>query len=293
MKILRVIDILRNKEVRLKVEDDSTFDYQEKILIKSSKETCVATILDKPRTIPGIKYDENFSFVRKLKTEELTNFEALQEGACKRIKKAQDLSDGLKLSMRFFASQVGWNGRMTSFFFVASDQVDFRELLKLLVKTFSGRIHLERVSERDRTRIVGGVGSCGRSESCCQFTRFNNQKVSLNAVRDQGIMINNNQKIFGLHGKIKTCMLYEIDGYRENRKYLPHMKQAVTIGKLPGRVVGLDMLNKKVKILLENETIEVFDVKDIQYENKKDAPEEPALDFEKYDVSPEDVGIDS
>ena len=71
------------------------------------------------------------------------------------------------------------------------------------------------------------------------------------------------------------------------------MKQLVTIGKLPGRVVGLDMLNKKVKVLLENETIEVFDVKDVQYENKKDAPEEPLLNFEKYEISPDGIDIDS
>lgn len=293
MKILRIIDILRNKEVLLKVADDLEFFYKEKILVKTLKETFVAEILELPKEdIPGIKYNEDFSFLRPLKPEEVLDFEKIQEGGRERSQKAQSIAKKLNLKMHFFASNIGWQKRMTSFFFTSDDQVDFRELLKQLVKEFSGRIHLERVSMRERTRIIGGIGPCGRGESCCQFTRFNNQKVSLNAVRDQGIMINNNSKIFGIHGKIKTCMLYEIENYKENRKYAPHMKQVVQVGKnQKGRVVGIDILNRKVKVQLENDVIDVFDVKDLTYENKKEAPAEKPLDFEKYKVSTEEVGI--
>lgn len=293
MKILRIIDILRNKEGLLKVHDDLIFSYKEKILVKTPKEIFVAEILELPKDdIPGIKYNEDFSFLRKLTSEEILDFESSQEGSQTRAQKAQSIANKLKLKMHFFASNIGWQKRMTSFFFTSDDQVDFRDLLKLLVKEFSGRIHLERVSMRERTRIIGGFGPCGRGESCCQFTRFNNQKVSLNAVRDQGIMINNNSKIFGIHGKIKTCMLYEIENYKKNRKYAPHMKQIVQIGKnQKGRVVGIDILNRKVKVQLENDVIDVFDVKDLVYENKKEAPKEIPLDFEKYKISIEESGI--
>ena len=111
---------------------------------------------------------------------------------------------------------------------------------------------------------------------------FNTKKVSLDAVRDQGIMINNNPKIFGLHNKIKTCFLYELDGYRKNRRYLPHIRQEVIIKKQKGRVIGLDILNLKVKVFLENDTIEIFPVADIEYENKREAPKDPELNFDEY-----------
>ena len=176
MKILRVLDVLRNKEVRLKVEDGLEFVYKERFLVKTLKETLVVQVLELPKDIPGIKYNEDFSFLRKLKEEEVLEFETVQTGSTERAQKAQKIAERLKLKMHFFASNIGWKNRMTSFFFTSDDQVDFRELLKSLVKEFSGRIHLERVSTRERTRIVGGVGSCGRGESCCQFTRFNNQK---------------------------------------------------------------------------------------------------------------------
>ena len=105
-------------------------------------------------------------------------------------------------------------------------------------------------------------------------------------------MINNNSKIFGNHGKIKTCMLYELDNYKENRKYAPHMKQVVQVGKnQKGRVVGIDILNRKVKVQLENDTIEIFAVKDLSYENKKEALAEVPLEFDKYTVSSEEAGI--
>jgi cell fate regulator YaaT (PSP1 superfamily) len=172
---------------------------------------------------------------------------------------------------------------MTSFFFVSENPVDFRELLKKMIQGFKGRIHLERVSPRQRTKIIGGIGSCGRTD-CCQFQSFNTKKVSLDAVRDQGIMINNNPKIFGLHNKIKTCFLYELAGYRKNRRYLPHIRQEVLIKKQKGRVIGLDILNLKVKVFLENDTIETFPVADIEYENKREAPKDPELNFDKYNL---------
>ena len=104
-------------------------------------------------------------------------------------------------------------------------------------------------------------------------------------------MINNNAKIFGVHGKIKTCYLYELDQYRKNRKYLPHIKQEVNVGKEKGRVIGLDILNLKVKLIMSNDTIEVFDVNKVEYENKKVAPEEVPLSFEEYEVNIEGLDI--
>lgn len=284
MNIVKILDILRDKELRLNIPDDIELSYGDHLLIKAPKETFVAQALESPRKVPNIKNENDLVFDRILDEKEIKDFEKTQGDGFERTQRAQKMADKLGLKIKFFESRIGWKGRMISFFFTSANPIDFRDLLKEMIQGFKGRIHLERVSDRQRTRIVGGVGSCGRAD-CCQFLHFNNKKVSLDAVRDQGIMINNNPKIFGLHNKIKTCLLYELDDYRKNRKYLPHIRQEVTVGKQSGRVIGLDILNRTVKIFLENDTIEVFPVADVAYENKREAPKEPELSFEEYDVT--------
>lgn len=291
MNIVKIRDIIRDKESRLSIEEEVTLHYGTYLLVRGSKDTFVAQALEESRNSPNVKSDIDLKFKKLLSEKEVETFNKLQEGERDRVQKAQAFADKLKLKIRFFASRIGWEGRMNSFFFTSQNPVDFRELLKLLIKEFHGRIHLERVSDRQRTRIIGGVGSCGRID-CCQFLHFNNKKVSLDAVRDQGVMINHNSKIFGLHNKIKTCFLYELSDYKKNRRYLPHIKQEVTVNNQTGRVIGLDILNQRVKIFLENNTIEVFPVGDVDYPNKKVAPEIPELNFDKYEVEIEGVGID-
>ena len=230
MRIIKAHDIIRSKDLKVEITEDQTFIYGQKILVKAPKEELVCSVNQLPRDVPGLKADEGVSFKQKLTDTEIATFEEGQKGAHERVKKAQKMADDLKLKMRFFDSRVGWKGKMISFLFTAEHPVDFRDLLKKMTQGFSGRIHLERVSPRERARIMGGVGTCGRT-NCCQFLGFNHQKVSLDAVRDQGIMINNNAKIFGVHGKIKTCYLYELDQYRKKPKIPPSHKTRSPCGK--------------------------------------------------------------
>lgn len=284
MNIVKVLDILRDKELRLNIPENIKVAYGDYLLVKGPKETFVTQSLEIPRNVPNIKNENDLVFDRVLNETEIKQFEKAQKGSFERSQQAQKMAEDIGLDIKFFDSRIGWNGRMIAFFFTSENPIDFRELLKKMIQEFKGRIHLERVSDRQRTRIIGGVGPCGRVD-CCQFLHFNNKKVSLDAVRDQGVMINNNTKIFGLHNKIKTCFLYELADYRKNRRYLPHIRQEVNIGKQKGRVIGLDILNKKAKVFLENDTIELIPVADIQYENKREAPDDPELSFEQYDMT--------
>jgi cell fate regulator YaaT (PSP1 superfamily) len=82
-----------------------------------------------------------------------------------------------------------------------------------------------------------------------------------------------NEKLFGLCGKLKCCLLYEVGLYRELRRNLPHIKQAVTVEGKSARVMGLDILNQKVKVLFDE--TDVFDVFDIDQVQKKFSPQTP------------------
>ena len=159
-----------------------------------------------------------------------------------------------------------------------------------MAKKFKCRIHLQRTGAREKARIVGGFGICGR-EACCSFLELNTDRVPMDAVRDQGIMIKNNEKIFGVCGKLKGCLLYELPLYREKRKYLTHIRQQVKVGKKEGRIVGLDILNKKVKVLFENEIAEIFPVEEVEYENKKVEPEEEKVEDKQLEIDITGIGI--
>ena len=279
MRILQVVDVLRHKLIRLEVDEDQSFVLKEYVLVQCERELLVAKVLGLPRVVPGGKIDGKYKFNRRLKLDEIKSFLTAQEGEKARILKAQDLVSSLKLEMKIFASNVGWQEKIVSLFFTSENPVDFRELLKVLVKAFPGRVHLERVGARDRAKIIGGFGSCGQ-ETCCTSFKVRLESVPMDAVRDQGIVMKDNEKVLGLCGKLKCCLLYELSSYKSQRRYLPHIKQIVTLpDKKRARVIGLDILNKKEKVIGEDaHQIEIFSVSDLVYENKKESshPEEIA-----------------
>jgi len=265
MKALKVLDLLRHRLILLSTPKEEEFLPKERILIHKSGEHLVAKVLTiLPNKIEEKDKEEPWTFEKKLNEKENQQYEKIQKDEKTRIIKAQKMADKLKLEMRIFASRIGWKERIVSFFFTCDEAVDFRELLKLMGADFKCRIHLERVGSRDKARIVGGFGVCGR-ETCCSSYKNRLISVPMDAVRDQGIMIKENNKLLGLCSKLKCCFLYELPLYREKRKSLPHIRQTImTKNNQKGRVIGLDILNQKVKVLLlDPEVIETFDVEEI------------------------------
>ncbi len=268
MKIIKVQDFIRHKVVTIPSPTEKVI-FGEKILMKGKWEQVYGKVVLPETEVPGIKVHEELKFFKKLKESDIETFEKLQEGEKERLKKIQKIADDLKLKMKVFASRIGWNSKIYSFIFVSQNPVDFRELLKNIIKEFPARIHLQRVDPRERAEIIGGIGPCGRLE-CCMFMKLSNKKVALDAVRDQGVMIRNNDKIYDLSGKIKRCFLYEIDDYRKNRRFLPHIKQEILANGKKARVLGLDILNKKVKVIFtETSIFETVSIDNIEYQNKR------------------------
>ena len=274
MKTLKLLDLLRYRLIVLSVSDEAVekehIQVQDLVLVQKDGEELVAKVLSISLGEVVKKDDgEDWKFKKKLNATEIETHEKNQEDEKKRVVKAQKFVEELKLDMRFFASKVGWKKGLISFFFTCEEAVDFRELLKLLGSTFKCRVHLERVGARDKAKIVGGYGICGK-EVCCSTFRSKLTSVPMDAVRDQGIMIKDNHKLLGVCGKLKCCFMYELPHYREMRKHLPHIRQSVLVDTKQGRVIGIDILNQKVKVLLlDTETVEIFDAAEVQIESGK------------------------
>lgn len=278
MKILQVLDLLKNKIVQLPLPEDISFSTYQLVLIDSGKEKIVAKVLTFSREIPNPTMTENYVFERVLTKEETADWHEKMDNSRERVITARELSEKNELDMHFFESRQDFEGRVFSFFFVSPGNVDFRELLKDLAQTFKKRIHLQRVSPNDRLKMIGGYDLSGR-ENVDDFAKFMKERPTMDVVRDQGIMIRNNPRIYDFSGKIKGNLVYEVSLYREMRQYMPHMKQRVKVGDRIGKVKGLDILRNRVKIEFDGSIIDYFDVKDVEYDNKKPLPPQKEIEI--------------
>jgi len=277
MEIFQARDLLRYKTVTLKVPDNTTLSFKQPILLKGAREKVVAEVIGMPRTLPGARVDDDLVFLKTLNQDEALDYEALQEKGSDLLVKVQTAADELKLKMYFFHVQIGWEEKTVACWFTSEQPVDFRDLLKAITPKFKGRLHLQRLDPRDRADVVGGPRCCGRPE-CCDV-RLSTKKISLDAVRDQGIVIRGNDKLYDVSGKLKRCLLHEVDMYRANRKYLPHIKQSVTVDGKKAQVRALDILNRRVKVsFMDTDVIEFYAVADIEYQGKQEGVE-PPLEF--------------
>ena len=154
-----------------------------------------------------------------------------------------------KLDMQLVKSEYSFDCSKILFFFTAEGRVDFRNLVKELAKMFHVRIELKQIGVRDKAKIVGGYGICGR-ELCCSSYMKDFHPLSIKMAKDQGLPLNPS-KISGVCGRVKCCMAYEFQVYREMSKTLPKMGQKITTQEgEKGRVINVDILKRSVVVEL-------------------------------------------
>ena len=132
------------------------------------------------------------------------------------------------------------------FFFTAESRVDFRELVKDLVGIFKTRIELRQIGVRDESRIVGGLGVCGRGY-CCHSVSDKLKPVSIKMAKDQNLSLNS-MKISGPCGRLLCCLSYEHTFYHEERRAMPPEGCRVSHGGVTFKVTEVNPLAGKVKL---------------------------------------------
>ncbi len=162
-----------------------------------------------------------------------------------------------KIDMQLIKAEYSFDSTKILIFFAAEDRVDFRSLVKDLAKMFRVRIELKQIGVRDKAKIIGGYGVCGR-ELCCSSYMKDFHPLSIKIAKEQGLPLNP-AKISGVCGRVKCCMAYEYNVYREFAKSLPKMGQKVTTPEgEKGRVVNVDILKRFVTIDLgEGKTVKI------------------------------------
>lgn len=119
----------------------------------------------------------------------------------------------LQLCMNLFRTESNFDGTKLTFFFTADGRVDFRKLVKLLVKEFRAKIEMRQVGIRNQAKMCGGIGRCGRELCCAAFlTKFD--PVSIRMAKHQGLSLNPT-KISGVCGRLMCCLTFENDVYEK------------------------------------------------------------------------------
>ncbi len=166
------------------------------------------------------------------------------------------------LEMKLIDSEYTFDNNKLLFYFTADGRVDFRELVKDLASVFKTRIELRQIGVRDETKILGGIGVCGRA-LCCHTYLSEFIPVSIKMAKEQNLSLNPT-KISGVCGRLMCCLKNEEEAYEELNSHLPNVGEYVTTPDgLRGEVQSTSVLKQLVKVVvtLDNDEKEIREYK--------------------------------
>ncbi len=162
------------------------------------------------------------------------------------------------LEMKLIDAEYTFDNNKVLFYFTADGRIDFRELVKDLASVFKTRIELRQIGVRDETKIIGGMGICGRT-LCCHAHLSEFVPVSIKMAKEQNLSLNPT-KISGVCGRLMCCLKHEEETYEELNRKLPNIGDHVTTDDgLRGEVSAVNVLRQLVKVV-----VTVDDEKEIQ-----------------------------
>ncbi len=193
--------------------------------------------------------------------------------------RSRAISRQLKLDMKVSQVEIQADGRKATFYYIADDRVDFRELIKIFASEFRVKVEMRQIGARQEAGKVGGIGSCGR-ELCCSTWLTDFKSVNTTAARYQNLSINQS-KLSGQCGRLKCCLNYELDTYLDGLQQFPENADTLQVAKGTALLVKKDIFknlmlyvlpdsNKQYPLLIER-------VKQIKNLNKQN-------------IIPEDLG---
>lgn len=176
-----------------------------------------------------------------------------------------------KLEMKLVEAEYTFDNNKLLFYFTADGRIDFRELVKDLAAVFRTRIELRQIGVRDETKILGGIGICGRA-LCCSSYLSEFAPVSIKMAKEQNLSLNPT-KISGVCGRLMCCLKNEQETYEDLNSRLPNVGDTVTtIEGLKGEVQSVSVLRQLVKVIVETDDekeIREYKVDELKFKPKR------------------------
>lgn len=236
------------------------------VIVETEKGTQYAKVVAVANSTKNLDMNEIKSIDRLATEEDNKRYLDLLKSANNSLEKAKEIVEELGLEMKLLDAQYTFDKKQVLFNFVADERVDFRELARRLAGLFHTRIELRQIGARDKAKETGGIGICGR-KLCCAAHLNRMDAVSINMAKNQGLALNPT-KINGCCGRLLCCLNYEDETYSECQKGLPYVGAEVFDGKKRGRVINVDVLQRKYKVDFETE-IKEYELKDDECYKRK------------------------
>jgi cell fate regulator YaaT (PSP1 superfamily) len=177
----------------------------------------------------------------------------------------------LKVDLKMAEVEIQADGRKATFFYIADDRVDFRELIKVYASEFKVKVEMKQIGARQEAGKVGGIGSCGR-ELCCATWLTDFKSVNTNAARYQNLSINQT-KLSGQCGRLKCCLNYELDTYLDALQYFPEDADMLEVTKGRAFLIKKDIFRNIMWYSMPESTkhypVSIEEVKKIKAQNRQ------------------------
>lgn len=199
--------------------------------------------------------DKYKNIIRLANKEDNKKYLKLLKDNMDALEKCRELVKKLELNMNVINAEFTFEKEQLLFNFVSDERVDFRDLAKKLASIYHTRIELRQIGARDKAKEVGGCGVCGQKLCCTRFLSHIDS-ISMNMAKNQNLALNPS-KINGVCGRLLCCLQYEDENYIESSKLLPSVGEIIKINDKEAKVISVDILNKKCKVLINGVKEEV------------------------------------
>jgi cell fate regulator YaaT (PSP1 superfamily) len=267
----------------------------DKVIVETEQGLGFAAVSIPPRELTDESPQKPLKRVFRVATQEdFAQVEKIRE----QEKEAQAFCEAqiaeLKLPMSLFSVESTFDSNKLTFFFTAEGRVDFRELVKVLVRHYRVRIELRQIGVRHQARMCGGLGRCGR-ETCCSTFLSNFVPVSVKMAKVQNLSLNPT-KISGQCGRLMCCLTFENETYEKLRANFPKQGKTVLTPSGKGKVVRHNVLRGRVFVRLISGGEAEFSVDEVKLAppGSDQAPDESAQEHAPLDAQAEhpDPAID-
>jgi cell fate regulator YaaT (PSP1 superfamily) len=212
--------------------------------------------------------------LRKADEQDLAHEDRSRSRETESHRTAVSLVRAKRLDMKLVKVEHSLDGGKATFFFFAERRVDFRELVRDLANRLRIRVEMRQIGARDETKLIGGMGPCGR-ELCCSSWLREFHAVSVKMAKEQDLSLNPS-KLAGMCGRLKCCLRYEYDTYLQLKRELPRPGTHVVCVKGDGTVVRQQPIRQSVVVRRDDDGVEVeVTLEDLVQAKGSSGPEAP------------------
>lgn len=256
-QILKVQNGYQNYFVENTLNQD--INVAEKVIIQTPKGLEFCTVENQLVVQKGLDHQEEiFALLRIASPKDIEQNDKNEEQKDRFAKSFREIAKTMSLDMNLIDIYVLHNRDRVVFFYMSDGRIDFREFVKKLASVVKTRVELRQVSDRERAKIIGGIGPCGY-ELCCSNFLQEFATVNVKMAKMQQLSFNL-QRVTGLCDRLLCCLKYEHEHYIEMKKVVPDLNRRIVLDDGRGaKVQGLQLISRFITLRYEDQSIETLD----------------------------------